>query len=109
MNIFRTLTCLSLSTSLAALAAQPFPTSTPEEVGMSTERLQRVDQLIERLQRENKLAGAVTLIARRGKVVSLKAHGFADLEGRRAMRVDDLFQLQSMTKPRLHARSRSST
>src|SRR5262249_9713315 len=48
---------------------------------------------------ENKLAGAVTLIARHGKVVSLKAHGFADLERRRAMRFDDLFQLQSMTKP----------
>jgi CubicO group peptidase (beta-lactamase class C family) len=99
MNIVNCLTCLSLSASLAALAAQPFPASTPEAVGMSTERLQRVDQFIERLQRENKLAGAVTLIARRGKVVSLKAHGFADLEGRRAMRVDDLFQLQSMTKP----------
>ena len=93
------MTCLSLSTSLAALAAQPLPTATPEAVGMSTERLQRVDRFIERLQRENKLAGAVTLIARHGKVVSLKAHGFADLEGRRAMRADDLFQLQSMTKP----------
>ena len=99
MHIFNALTCLSLSTSLAALAAPPFPTSTPEEIGMSTERLQRVDQFIERLQRENKLAGAVTLVARRGKVVSLKAHGYADLEGARAMRVDDLFHLQSMTKP----------
>ncbi len=99
MHIFNALTCLSLSTSLAALAAPPFPTSTPEEIGMSTERLQRVDRFIERLQRENKLAGAVTLVARRGKVVSLKAHGYADLEGKRAMRVDDLFHLQSMTKP----------
>jgi CubicO group peptidase (beta-lactamase class C family) len=99
MNISHFLTCLSLSASLAALAAQPFPASPPEDVGISTVRLQRVDQFIERLERENKLAGAVTLLARRGKLVRLKAHGFADLEGKRAMRVDDLFQLQSMTKP----------
>lgn len=99
MNVLNSLTGLSLGASLAALAAQPFPTSMPEEVGMSTVRLQRVDQFIERLQRENKLAGAVTLIARRGKLVWQKAHGFADLEARRAMRVDDLFHLQSMTKP----------
>src|SRR5262245_12906960 len=99
MNLGSVLACLSLSTGLAALAAQPFPTATPEEVGLSAEGLQRVDQFIQRLQRENKLAGAVTLIARRGKVVSLKAHGLADIEAQRAMRVDDLFQLQSMTKP----------
>ena len=99
MNIVGVLCCLSLGTSLAALAAQPFPTAAPEDVGMSTEWLQRVDQFIERQQREHTLAGAVTLIARRGKVVSLKAHGFADLETGRVMRVDDLFHLQSMTKP----------
>ncbi len=66
---------------------------------MSTERLAQVNEFIERMQRERKVAGAVTLIARHGKVVSLTAHGFADLESKRAMRVDDLFQLQSMTKP----------
>jgi CubicO group peptidase (beta-lactamase class C family) len=84
---------------LAARAESPLPTAAPEAVGMSTERLARVDEFIERMQRENKVAGAVTLIARHGKLVSLKAHGFADLESRRAMRGDDLFQLQSMTKP----------
>ena len=66
---------------------------------MSTKRLSQVDEFIERMQREHKVAGAVTLIARHGKLVSLKAHGFADLESKRAMRVDDLFHLQSMTKP----------
>ena len=66
---------------------------------MATERLSQVDEFIERMQREHKVAGAVTLIARHGKLVSLKAHGFADLEAKRAMRVDDLFHLQSMTKP----------
>ena len=71
----------------------------PESVGMSTERLKRVDQFIARLQAEGKVAGAVTVVARRGQVVSLKAHGFADIEAQRPMRTDDIFQIQSMTKP----------
>jgi CubicO group peptidase (beta-lactamase class C family) len=54
---------------------------------------------MERLQAEGKLAGAVTLVARRGQLVSLKAHGFADIESKRPMRADDIFQIQSMTKP----------
>ncbi len=96
MNFLRGLICLSLS---ASVAAQTFPAARPEEVGLSAERLERVDEFIARLQREKKLAGAVTVIARHGKRVALKAHGFADVEAQRAMRVDDLFQLQSMTKP----------
>jgi CubicO group peptidase (beta-lactamase class C family) len=80
-------------------AGAPFPTAAPEAVGLSTERLSRVDAFIERMLNDRKVAGAVTLVARRGKLVSLKAHGFADLESQRAMRVDALFQLQSMTKP----------
>jgi CubicO group peptidase (beta-lactamase class C family) len=71
----------------------------PESVGMSSERLKRVDKFMERLQTEGKLAGAVTVVARRGQLVSLKAHGLADLDTKRPMRIDDIFQIQSMTKP----------
>ncbi|MBL8288846.1 MAG: beta-lactamase family protein [Rubrivivax sp.] len=80
-------------------AESPVPAAAPEAVGLASERLARIDEFIERMQREGRVAGAVVLVARRGKLVWLKAHGFADLESRRAMRVDDLFQLQSMTKP----------
>lgn len=66
---------------------------------MSTERLQRIGAFIERLQAENKIAGAVTAVARRGKVVEYAAHGFADLEAKRAIRPDDIFAIASMTKP----------
>ncbi len=78
--------------------AQPVPTK-PEQVGLSSERLVRVDAFLARLQAEGKLAGAVTLVARRGQLVSLKAHGFADIESKRPMRTDDIFNIQSMTKP----------
>ena len=83
--------------SLSA-AAQQVPTK-PEQVGFSSDRLARVDAFLARLQAEGKLAGAVTLVARRGQLVSLRAHGFADIESKRPMRADDIFQIQSMTKP----------
>ncbi len=89
----------ALVSLFAGCASVPLPAATPEAVGRATERLAEVDEFIDRMQREHKVAGAVTLIARHGKLVALKAHGFADLESKRAMRVDDLFQLQSMTKP----------
>ena len=86
--------------SLISLAAVAQPVaSQPELVGMSSVRLKRVDAFMARLQAEGKLAGAVTVVARRGQLVSLKAHGFADIESKRAMRTDDIFQIQSMTKP----------
>ncbi|MEO6004364.1 MAG: serine hydrolase domain-containing protein [Opitutus sp.] len=71
----------------------------PEAVGMSAERLRRVDDFVERLLADHKLAGAVTVVARRGQTVSLTAHGYADLAAKRPMRSDDLFHLQSMAKP----------
>ena len=71
----------------------------PEAAGMSAERLLRVDAFMARQQAEGKLAGAVTVVARRGQIVQFKAHGYADLEAQRAMRPDDIFQIQSMSKP----------
>ena len=99
MTIARALALLICCSCAAAFAAAPLPASRPEAVGVSSERLARLDAFIERMQREKKLAGAVTVIARNGKLVSLKAHGLADIEANRPMRADDLFQLQSMTKP----------
>ena len=90
---------LLLAACSTATIAPPFPVATPEDVGLSGERLAGIDGFIARMQREHKVAGAVTLVARRGKLVALKAHGLADLETQRAARVDDLFQWQSMTKP----------
>src|SRR5713101_9012357 len=45
------------------------------------------------------IAGAVTLVARHGVVVSLKAVGYQDLETKTPMRADSIFQIRSMTKP----------
>ena len=95
MSMLPVVTAAMISLSLAA---QPLTTK-PEQVGLSSERLKRVDAFMERLQAEGRLAGAVTLVARHGQLVSLKAHGFADMATKRPMRIDDIFQIQSMTKP----------
>lgn len=97
MKIFITALMLAIVATISAPAQSV--TTKAELVGMSSARLKRVDAFMERLQAEGKLAGAVTLVARRGQLVSLKAHGFADIESKRPMRSDDIFQIQSMTKP----------
>ncbi|MEQ1516957.1 MAG: serine hydrolase domain-containing protein [Usitatibacteraceae bacterium] len=100
-NLRAILLLATVGITLIASVAVHAQTATvkPEAVGMSAERLKRVDAFIARQQAEGKISGAVTVVARRSKVVSLKAQGFADIETKRAMRTDDIFQIQSMTKP----------
>ncbi|NOT63641.1 MAG: beta-lactamase family protein [Acidobacteria bacterium] len=71
----------------------------PESVGLSSERLQRINQLIERKIKEEKLVGALTLVARRGKVVHFAVAGQADVEGNKPLKTDAIFRLYSMSKP----------
>ena len=99
MKISVTMLPLVIASIISLSAAAQQVSTKPEQVGLSSERLARVDAFLARLQAEGKLAGAVTLVARRGQLVSLKAHGFADIESKRPMRADDIFQIQSMTKP----------
>ena len=62
------------------LVAGPLPSARPEEVGMSSERLKRIDQMIQSRITAGDLSGAVTIVARKGKVVHLEAQGVMDLE-----------------------------
>ncbi len=81
------------------LAAGPLPSAKPEEVGLSSERLQRIRESVMRRIEAKELAGAVTLVARKGKVVHFETHGVMDLETKRPMAKDTLFRLASTTKP----------
>ncbi|HEY0476338.1 MAG TPA: serine hydrolase domain-containing protein [Kofleriaceae bacterium] len=72
----------------------------PESVGLASDRLARVDQhLSSRYVQPGKIAGAVTLVARRGEVAWLSPLGLADRERKTAMRADTIFRIYSMTKP----------
>jgi CubicO group peptidase (beta-lactamase class C family) len=73
--------------------------TTPEAVGLSSERLARVRPAIERSIGDDKIAGAVTLIARRGEVVHLESVGLLDRESGAPMSPDAIFRIYSMTKP----------
>jgi len=70
-----------------------------EKVGMSSERLARITALTRGYVDEGKLAGAVTVIARHGKIVHYEAVGKQNLETGAPMARDTLFRIYSMTKP----------
>ena len=71
----------------------------PEDVGLSAERLTRIDQLVQREIDAKQISGAVTLVSRRGQIAHFKAQGLMDVEGGRAMQRDTIFPIASMTKP----------
>ena len=74
-------------------------TVSPESVGLSSDRLQRISELVEENIAAGNISGAVTLVARHGKVAHLEAAGVMDLESGRPMETDTYFRLASMSKP----------
>ena len=70
----------------------------PGEVGMSEAGLARIDPVIQKFINEKQLAGAVTIVARRGKVVQFKPYGMRDIAAQSPMRKDTIFRIYSMTK-----------
>ena len=85
----------ALSLTMALVPTAP----KAEEVGLSSERLGRVHQAIQRHIDAKDISGAVTLIARRGRIAHLEAHGLMDIEARKPMHKDGIFRLASMSKP----------
>ena len=71
----------------------------PHEVGLSAKRLARISTTSQQFIDEEQLAGAVTIVARRGKVVHFEAYGMMDLEANKPMQRDTIFRIYSMTKP----------
>jgi CubicO group peptidase (beta-lactamase class C family) len=71
----------------------------PEEVGLSSERLKRVAELMQRHIDARTFAGAVTLVARRGRVAYFETQGLMDVEAQKPMQKDAIFRIMSMTKP----------
>jgi CubicO group peptidase (beta-lactamase class C family) len=71
----------------------------PEEVGLTTAGLARVDQALADLVAARELAGVVTLVARHGKVVHRSAIGVKDVESGEVVAHDTIFRIYSMTKP----------
>lgn len=67
-------------------------------VGMSGERLDRISRTMQRYVAEGRVAGTVTFLMRRGKLVQFEATGLADIERKVPMRTDAIFRIASMSK-----------
>ncbi|MEM7373973.1 MAG: serine hydrolase domain-containing protein [Bacteroidota bacterium] len=94
---------LSISTSTysqtsSAQKSPPLTSATPESVGMSAERLARIDAMCEAAIKKGEVPGVVALVARKGKIVYHKAFGHADKAANREMKTTDIFRIASQTK-----------
>ncbi|MFM9836953.1 MAG: serine hydrolase domain-containing protein [Cyclobacteriaceae bacterium] len=97
----KTLTTLLLSLiTLTALgqSIKNFTPAKPEEAGISSERLSRIDQLINEHVNKKWIPGAVVLIVRNGKIVLYKSYGYSDAEKQTTLKKDDIFRIASQTK-----------
>jgi len=70
----------------------------PEEVGFSSERIARIDSLLQRYVDQGVMPNAVTFVARHGKIVHHKAFGWRNIEKKEPLRKDDIFRIASQTK-----------
>lgn len=88
-----------LLAAAGTLFAGAAPAGKPEELGMSSARLERIHDAIQRHIDAGEISGAVTLVARRGRIAHFQAHGLMDLEAKKPMQTDAIFRLASMSKP----------
>lgn len=79
-------------------AAEPAPNK-PESLGFSSERLGLLHATMQEEVDQKRLAGVVTLLARHGKIVEMKAYGKKDIAAGTPMTTDTIFRIFSMTKP----------
>jgi len=84
---------------VTAFAQSDLPMAKAKTVGMSSKRLERINAFIKGYIDRNEIAGAVTLVARKGKVVHFEAQGSRYKEENAPMQKDTIFSLMSMTKP----------
>lgn len=84
---------------LAPAQAAELVRATPAEVGLSAERLDRIRAVLGEHVKQGRIAGAVALLARRGRVAFFESFGERDREADVAMTDDTIFRIASMSKP----------
>jgi CubicO group peptidase (beta-lactamase class C family) len=91
--------CLAILVFLALPVGTATTVGKPEEVGLSSERLQRIAQMIQRRIAAGDIAGAVVAVGRKGRVAYVNAQGMADRDSKQPMAPANMFRIASMTKP----------
>ena len=103
MKTFLTILLSAITITLSAQTqsikkSPPLSEASPSSVGISTERLTWVDNMLEESVDNGDIPGIVALIARNGKIVYHKAFGMADTENGKKQEKDDIFRIASQTK-----------
>jgi len=88
-----------LATFAPAALSQGLPLAFPRTAGLSPDRLAEIGALMQEHVDQKKLAGAVAVVARRGKIAYLKSVGKQDIEADIDMTSETIFRIASMTKP----------
>jgi CubicO group peptidase (beta-lactamase class C family) len=83
----------------AVTRAEPLPSARPEQVGLSSGRLERIGQLLKADVEKGQIPGTVALVARKGRVAYFESVGFRDKASGAPMSKDAIFRIYSMTKP----------
>ena len=96
---YLSIAAIGLLLTLSAAGAAPLPETTPEWVGLSSEKLNRIDTVFEAGIADGRIPGAVIAIARHGKLAYFKAYGMQNAANSVPMRTDSIFRIYSMTKP----------
>ena len=97
-KVLNSLTLLVLFALALPVFADELPIARPETVGLSSARLARLSEVMQRYVDEGRLGGAVTLVARAGKVAHLQAYGTLDPATGTAMPTNAIFRIASQTK-----------
>ncbi|MEC3880899.1 serine hydrolase domain-containing protein [Parapedobacter sp. 10938] len=103
MKALSTLLCAAVALSLhaqtpSAKKTPPLTASAPSTVGVSADRLARIDAMLQQSVTDGQIPGLVALVVRNGKIVYHKAFGTADAETGRKQKPDDIFRIASQTK-----------
>jgi CubicO group peptidase (beta-lactamase class C family) len=77
----------------------PLPSASPASVGFSTERLDRLDDVMQQEIDAGHYAGISVMVARHGKLIKFRRYGYQSLGGSEPLREDAIFRIASMTKP----------
>jgi CubicO group peptidase (beta-lactamase class C family) len=94
-----TIGLLTMQPAAHAQAQEPLPTAAPESVGLSPQRLARMNRVFKEEVDKGRLPGAVIAIARKGKLAYFQSLGFRDKAANAPMKTDAIFSIASMTKP----------
>jgi len=88
----------ALALGAQVCAALPLPRSTPGAEAISPARLKFVNDFVDGATASRQYLGAVTLVARNGKIVDWRGYGYRDVQRSSPMRRDSIFRIYSMTK-----------